>query len=359
MKPDVSIIMPVYNSEDYLLQAADSVLNQSYRNIELILVDDGSTDSSGEICDRLAVVDKRVRVLHKENGGICSARNAGLRMAWGDYIGFCDNDDEYLPGLVEDNYRYAMQYHADIVRYGRKRICTRDGKVIEETVSEIDSFRHISAEEFVKNYAYLCMTMSGVWTGLYKRSFLKEGKIIFNENFRNGIEDALFNVECYQNHPDVVINPKIYYRWKQRLEHSTTGKFHEALVDNLIFCMQKEWDFVKENQINKSTPGLWQDILISRYYSEILNRISTDICDSRGWEKRKMLLKLRRGAGISYQSDFSDLRYLKKKGVLHVFRWLLIKYRFVYLLYLLVALKKKVSAKHLLRGGMIEECKNV
>lgn len=345
MKPDVSIIMPVYNSEEYLLQAAHSVLNQSYKNIELIMVDDGSTDKSGELCDELAKQDGRVKVIHKENGGICSARNVGLKIAKGKYIGFCDNDDEYMPNLIKDNYAYAVKYNADIVRYGRKRLFTKNGIVVEATMSKITDFKYISSEKFVDNYEHIRESSSAVWTGLYKSSFLKEKAIFFAESFKYGEEDVLFNLECYEHYPSMVLNPKMYYCWHQRLEHSTTGKFHENLIDSLLVCIKKEWEFVRRNSIDRIVPGLWQDLLINIYYSEVLARISPDICNNSSKEKRKFLSRLRNDTDVSYKSDFSDIKYLRKKGMLNVLAWILIKYRCVYLLYLLMNLKKKILRK--------------
>ena len=89
----ISIIVPVYNVEKYLEQCLDSIIGQTYKNLEIILVDDGSTDSSGAICDRYAEQDKRIRVIHRENGGVCAARNTALEAVTGDYIGFVDPDD--------------------------------------------------------------------------------------------------------------------------------------------------------------------------------------------------------------------------------------------------------------------------
>ena len=115
----ISVIMPVYNSEKYLSATIESVLKQSLTEFELLLVDDGSKDNSGKICDQYAEKDNRVKVFHKQNGGICSARNKGLEEAEGEYIAFCDNDDLYLEGLLEDSYRLAKKNNADVVRYSR------------------------------------------------------------------------------------------------------------------------------------------------------------------------------------------------------------------------------------------------
>ena len=113
----VSVIMPVYNSGEYLKTAVDSILSQSLKEIELILVDDGSTDGSSERCDEYAAKDSRVVVIHQKNGGICNARNAALKIAKGEYIGFSDHDDEYLPGLLEDNYSICVNNNLDFVKF--------------------------------------------------------------------------------------------------------------------------------------------------------------------------------------------------------------------------------------------------
>ena len=101
----ISVIVPIYNVEQYLYQCIDSIIAQTYTNLEIILVDDGSTDSSGEICDKYASVDCRIVVIHKKNGGLSEARNAGINVATGDYIGFVDSDDYIFP----DTYRGMIE----------------------------------------------------------------------------------------------------------------------------------------------------------------------------------------------------------------------------------------------------------
>ena len=100
----VSIIVPIYKVEKYLKQCLDSILNQTYENIEIILVDDGSPDNCGKICDEYASNDKRIRVIHKENGGLSSARNAGLDVATGEYISFIDSDDYVSENFIKRLY---------------------------------------------------------------------------------------------------------------------------------------------------------------------------------------------------------------------------------------------------------------
>ena len=112
--PFISIILPVFNSENYLADTIESIINQSYKNFELIIINDGSKDSSGKICDNYAEKDKRIKVIHKENGGISDARNTGMRIASGEYLTFCDHDDIYMQDLLLEGYTLAKKNNADI-----------------------------------------------------------------------------------------------------------------------------------------------------------------------------------------------------------------------------------------------------
>ena len=117
MNPKISVIVPVYNVEKYLRRCIDSILSQTFSDFELLLIDDGSKDKSGEICDEYAAKDARVRVFHKENGGVSSARNLGLDNAKGDWITFSDSDDELLPDAFEAVCGY-MHEGIDMIKTG-------------------------------------------------------------------------------------------------------------------------------------------------------------------------------------------------------------------------------------------------
>ena len=122
-----SIIVPVYNVEQYLENCINSVLNQSYRNFQLILVDDGSKDSSGEICDRFAQKDSRVKVMHKQNAGVSGARNTGIEIATGQFICFIDSDDwiesDYLQKIVDEIYDFDILFFGSVWHYEYGRNC--------------------------------------------------------------------------------------------------------------------------------------------------------------------------------------------------------------------------------------------
>ncbi len=120
--PLISVIVPVYNIEKYLERCVASVRNQTYTNLEILLVDDGSTDSSGALCDRLAKEDERIRVFHKENGGSSSARNLGIVQARGEYLGFVDSDDYISPDMYEILYEVIGEYGTEIAQVGRDEI---------------------------------------------------------------------------------------------------------------------------------------------------------------------------------------------------------------------------------------------
>ena len=127
----ISVIVPVYNAEKYLVRCVDSILNQTYSNLEVILVDDGAKDNSGAVCDMYAQKDERVRVVHKENGGLSSARNAGIDIASGDYLGFVDSDDWIEPETYETMLALALEHDAQMVCAGRYDV---DADTMEKTV---------------------------------------------------------------------------------------------------------------------------------------------------------------------------------------------------------------------------------
>lgn len=147
--PLISIIVPVYNIEEYLPRCIESVLGQSYKNLELILVDDGSKDNSGKICDMYQEKDTRVRVIHKENGGSSSARNAGIKAAKGMYLGFVDSDDYIEPLMYELMVNAIEETGCNIVQVSRDEIDDQGKRM--ESICEMPSVQTVySSEEFLQ-----------------------------------------------------------------------------------------------------------------------------------------------------------------------------------------------------------------
>ena len=241
----VSIIMPIYNSEAYLQSCVESILGQDFDSFELIMIDDGSTDKSPEICDAFAQRDSRVRVFHKANGGICEARNYGIQQAKGEYIAFSDHDDIVLPGFLAENYRVAKNNAADIVKFGRTGLLIRDTKQLS---SDTRRFKDelLNNEQVQERFLELRIsgTMNCVWDGFFRKAFLDEQKIEFDPRYKKGGEDIDFCSRCFVNAEQIVLRSKVYYEHYIRIGISTSTiedpdrmKKYEFLGDNLQFCM--------------------------------------------------------------------------------------------------------------------------
>jgi len=225
--------MPVYNSGEYLKTAVESILNQSLREIELILVDDGSTDGSSERCDEYARQDSRVVVIHQKNGGICAARNAALKIARGEYIGFSDHDDEYRKGLLEENYNIGIKSRADVVKYGSHWVLQNKGNIYREYDHKYEDA--IYDRDSVKKDFWRLLRMfvfNLVWDGLFRRSFLIDNNISFNTDFKTGGEDNDFMWNCVGAGASFALNSKIYYNHYVRTGISTSATYKESSIQS-------------------------------------------------------------------------------------------------------------------------------
>lgn len=187
-----SIIVPVYNVEQWLERCIKSILNQTYEDFEVILVDDGSPDCSGAICDKYGQIDSRIRVIHKENGGLSSARNTGMNMSEGDYIVFIDSDDYIKDNLLESVNESIEKYHTDIIMFGYEMFLSKNkilplfkkGLISNPKEGAINIERPNFNNEF-------CFT----WRYVFRREFLNNNNMVFNETIKVA-EDTIFNMEC-------------------------------------------------------------------------------------------------------------------------------------------------------------------
>ena len=164
--PLISVIVPIYNVEQYLDKCINSILNQTYHNLEIILVDDGSPDNCGSICDQYSVMDQRVKVIHKQNGGLSDARNAGLDMANGDFIAFVDSDDTIMPEMMEKLYERIVVDRSDMALCGCKRV-NKKGEILLEFFLPDNVLTGFGALE--ASYEYNGFLFSLTWNKLYKK----------------------------------------------------------------------------------------------------------------------------------------------------------------------------------------------
>lgn len=170
--PLISVIVPVYKVEEYLGRCVDSLLEQTYQNLEIILVDDGSPDNCGKICDDYARLDTRVKVIHKKNGGLSSARNAGIDIAAGEYLGFVDSDDWLVPQTYEWLLGMALEENVKLVCAGRYDVSSWKGtreKGLCPSKREV-----ISGEDLAKRIFVWDHVDSAAWDKLYHRSLFQE-----------------------------------------------------------------------------------------------------------------------------------------------------------------------------------------
>lgn len=230
--PQISIIVPVYNVEQYLSRCIDSILSQTYTNFELILVNDGSTDSSGEICDRYAKIDNRIQVHHSQNNGVSIARNIGINCAKGDWITFVDSDDWIENNLFTEITQIVNQYPTDIICWNyyinkEKREVVQHFKdnslIIKSTQKEIfDLFLMSIYPAYFKFTNNANWDMFSIWNKAYSKTFLNKFNIRFNPQLKRS-EDVLFNASCLRNTTCVILINKCFTHYVIRDSSAMTS----------------------------------------------------------------------------------------------------------------------------------------
>lgn len=262
---DVSVIVPVYKVEPYIRASLDSMLQQTHQNIEIILVDDGSPDRSGEICDEYAAKDARVRVIHKQNEGTGMARNTGMDAACGEYLYFSDPDDLMEPTLIEDNLRLARRHDADVVAFGFKR--RMNGR--EETFVPALSGEY-SYEAFWDAFPKANELMSSLWLRLFRKSFIDKNGL--RAQTLSTAQDAYFLFDTYgARFNKVVFNPKPYYIYLIRPSSAVTAYKPERFENQYKVTQRFE-------EVLRDTPeagGRYQQLVDQRYIVSFLVAFKT------------------------------------------------------------------------------------
>jgi len=207
MKDMISVIVPVYNVEKYLPQCVESIQNQDHRNLEILLIDDGSTDSSGAICDRYAAGDARIRVIHQKNGGAAAAKNAGLRVASGTYLSFVDSDDFLEPNVYGYMLKVLTGAQADAAQFAFRNVYQdrTEDQVVHMGRSVTDAKAYLA--RFTKDW-----TCALLWNKLYKR-VLYNG-VFFEEGHK--IDDEYFTYQGFLNDCKIVCDDRIIYNYRKR-----------------------------------------------------------------------------------------------------------------------------------------------
>lgn len=237
----ISVVVPIYNVENYLKRCIDSIVNQTYENLEIILVDDGSTDGSSAICDAYAKKENRIKVVHQKNAGLSAARNNGFKMAKGEYIGFIDADDYVEPAMYEELLHQMLLHGADMAIGNVCRV-DENGYLLEDTSAVTDAV--YTKEEMLRkiteeNGVYFVTA----WNKLYKREIFD--KVSFPEGKIHEDEFVIHEIlDCCKK---IVTTKKIYYYYVQRAnsimsEEVTLKRFDgmEALYQRFLYYKQHE-----------------------------------------------------------------------------------------------------------------------
>lgn len=268
--PKISIIIPVFNVENYLAKCLDSIINQTLMDIEIICVNDGSKDNSVDILNTYAQRDKRITIINKANGGLSSARNAGIRVANGEYICFLDSDDYFEFNACERLYIEILEGHADIIVFGANIFPLNPWP--DYWLFDNLSPRTITYNSFVKEALFKEKGATPfVWRNCFKRKFLLKNKLLFNEDIKFG-EDLIFQFCAFPQAKNITfISDKLYnYRWyREGSLMNLAGKdIQKKYLDhvNEIKIITDYWN--KNNLINKYGKDLlkWS---ISFIYNDI------------------------------------------------------------------------------------------
>ena len=265
---EVSIIVPVYQVENYIRQCIDSILAQTFTDFELILVDDGSKDQSGKICDEYAGMDQRVKVIHKENGGLSDARNKGMDQAVGNYFMFIDSDDYISLTMVESLYKSILNENADIAACNflyffendRKKDFSTDIK--SEVLSGTEIFYNRKNE---RNY--------GIWTVAWNKLYKREtfGKVRFR--FGKFHEDEFWANDIYQMDIKVITIPECLYYYRQR-NNGIMGKESIERHLNILEAFQERILIYLEEQ--QYSDQAYKVLIYSLEYLEKSKRLITN-----------------------------------------------------------------------------------
>lgn len=284
----LSVIVPVYNVEKHLKRCIDSIIKQTYKDFELILVDDGSTDNSPKICDEFCKQDKRIKVIHKENGGVSSARNAGLDIAEGDYISFIDSDDYIEVDMFKKLIQRIIENSADIAQCNFKVVCENEKGLKNKVYKEVKVADRYSA----LNESVDVPFSNVVWNKIYKKEILSGIK--FNENIKR-FEDVDFTYRVLLNCSRYVKDKSQLYNYFQRQGSLCRANKYSLELLEAIYTQNERINMFEEKEV----PKYILKKAYERYFNDIIrhyNLIKINIDDyekNNGYEILESLIKER------------------------------------------------------------------
>jgi len=325
--PKITLIVPIYNTYIFLERCLTSIKNQNFKDFEVLLINDGSTDKSETFCKEFIKNDKRFILKNKVNGGLSSARNYGLKYALGDYIAFVDSDDYIDKNYCKILYELSSSKNLDVLNFGLTYV---KGGTKENRFSVLPKNKLISKLELFKLFKVTSTNkiLWFAWSNFYKREFLSENNITFNENILLG-EDSLFNLDCFYNSKTIysIKEPLYYYIYNE--SSLTQIKYKTDLLQKIETQFNARIKFHNEHQeINKQE--YFEDIS-KNYIEHSLFMLLNNVKNSTSKNKKEEIVKIRKSNIYSYCFKFykpSEKITLKMRLLINFFKcklyWLLI-----------------------------------
>ena len=234
-EPLISIVVPVYNVQEYLSKCIESILNQTMKDFELILINDGSKDKSSEICDKYLLKDSRIKVIHKENEGVSIARNTGINVSRGKYIVFADSDDYVDKNWCLEMYKAVINNNKNMIMTGITIYNTRNNIINNLNLNSNTDISRIKKKDFF--ILYKKQLINSPCNKIYITEIIKYNNVRFKENLKLG-EDLLFNLEYLKfMDEDIIILNKLLYNYILRDKESLDNRYYEDLfqIYNMLY----------------------------------------------------------------------------------------------------------------------------
>lgn len=302
----ISVIVPIYKVEKYLRECLNSIVNQTYSNLEIILVDDGSPDNCGAICDEYAQKDPRVKVIHKSNGGLSDARNAGMKVMTGEYLMFVDSDDWLEPNAVELLYSLMMEHDTQLVIGSLEQFEDDTNRLLFSNCSpgaKAWSMSQIQAMEHMLRYGW------GSWGKLYRMEIHRD--IYFPVGEIN--EDEAIALNVLENCDKVIRTGALIYHYRCRPGSITTTQFSEKDLDWYKHCKADvEW-------VRQHHPELEEAARRRLYVSIHLHLMEMTMAGKKYWKHAKPLLK-------DLRENYSDMKRCLRQEGRSIWRLVLMRY---------------------------------
>lgn len=332
----VTVIVPIYNVEEYLDRCVESIVNQTYKNLEIILVDDGSPDNCPEMCEQWAQKDSRIKVVHKQNAGLGMARNTGIDNANGKYIFFFDSDDYVDTSIVEKCVISAEKYNSDAVIYGRCEVYD-DGRIIKKELKptkEVFKSQEITNELLPAMFTYDMGFGVSAWGKMFSLETFKAESIRFVSEREIISEDAYFALEFFSRTSAVsIVNESLYFYYKRDNSLSRVFKADRHKKNDIF--LQKSVDCIKTNNL----PQKVITHLTARYHMYAIAAMKQLVSSDLAKKEKKSYLKEMFNSNVLHSSLTSDIIRLHTKNLRLFFT--LLKWRIYPACKMLLSMKKK------------------